>query len=113
MKLAQAIDWGKLVGASGVSPSWLGPAGGGAGIASFLSSLLPAIFALAGILLLIYLLYGGYMLMISGGDPKAAQQAKSVITQAFFGFLVVFISYWLIQAIGYIFKLSGVLAIFR
>lgn len=61
---------------------------------------IPYIFTAAGILLLLYLLVGGMQLMLSRGDPKAMQDAKNKITNAFVGFLIVFTAYWLVQIVG-------------
>lgn len=58
------------------------------------------IFPAAGILLLLYLLWGGLQLMTSGGDPKAIQSARDKITSALIGFLIVFAAYWIVQIIG-------------
>jgi hypothetical protein len=45
------------------------------------------------------LIYGGYALLTSAGEPKKVAQAKGVITTALIGFAIVFISYWIIQIV--------------
>lgn len=65
-----------------------------------ISTLLRYILPFAGLLLLLYLIYGGYRYMLSQGDPKTLQEAKSVITTALLGFVIVFISFWLVQIVG-------------
>ena len=82
-------------------------------IGSIVSSLLNYLFPLAGILLLLYLIYGGFSLMTSGGDPKAAQGAKSKITNAFIGFLIIFVSYWIVQILGTILGIEAITSIFK
>lgn len=72
----------------------------GGTIGDIVSALIPYIFATAGILLLLYLIYGGYQFMFSRGDPKAVQQAKGVMTTALIGFVIVFVAFWLVQIIG-------------
>lgn len=57
------------------------------------------IFPAAGLAVLIYFLIGGYQIMLSGGDPKKIEQGKNKITHAVIGFLIIFVSYWLVQAI--------------
>ncbi len=79
---------------------------------SIISNLLPYIFTIAGILLLIYLIFGGFQLMLSRGDPKAAQSARSHITNALIGFIIIFIAFWVVQIFGRIFGLQGILDIF-
>lgn len=56
---------------------------------------------LAGIILLVLLVAGGTMMIASAGsgDPKKAAAGKSLITDALIGFLVIFLSYFIIQII--------------
>lgn len=72
----------------------------GQGVGVIISSIIPYLFSAAGILLLLYLLFGGLQLMLSRGDPKAIEAAKSKITNAFVGFLIVFAAYWIVQILG-------------
>lgn len=72
------------------------------------SKLLPYIFVLAGILMLAYLIYGGFQLMISAGDPKGIQEGKGKIVNAIVGFIVIFAAYWLVQILQVVFHLSVV-----
>ena len=44
---------------------------------------------LSVICVILLLIYGGYMLMSSKGDPDKLQEAKQVITNAIIGFVVV------------------------
>ena len=80
---------------------------------SIISALLPYLFTGAGLLLLLYLIYGGISLMLSGGDPKAIQSARDKITGALVGFMIVFISYWLVQIVGKILGIEAISNIFR
>ena len=66
-------------------------------LGEIISSLLPYIFALAGLALLLYLTLAGFELLTSTGDPKKIESAKSKLTNAIIGFLIIFVSYWLIQ----------------
>jgi hypothetical protein len=72
--------------------------------ATIINQLLPWIFALAGLLLLAYLLYGGLQILTSVGRPKAIASGVATITRAVIGFLVLFLSYWLIQIVEIIFS---------
>ena len=69
-------------------------------LGDIVSGLLPYLFAGAGLLLLLYLIYGGLSLMLSRGDPKAVQSAKDKITGALVGFIIVFAAYWIVQIVG-------------
>jgi hypothetical protein len=82
-------------------------------IGDLLSQLLPYLFTLAGILLLLYLLWGGFHFMISRGDPKGMQEAKAKITYALIGFVIIFVAYWLVQILGLTLGLSGITNIFQ
>jgi len=62
-------------------------------------SVLNLLFPIAGMTVLIYFLVGGYQIMLSGGNPKNIEQGKSKITHAVIGFLIIFVAYWLVQAI--------------
>lgn len=104
MKLAQ-INFGPLEDVAA-------PEFAGKNIGDIVSALVPWIFAIAGFLLIIYLLYGGYQYLLSGGDPKSLEKAKSVITTAIIGFVIVFISFWLVEIILRILGLTSILSIF-
>lgn len=75
----------------------------GGTIGDILSALLPYIYVLAGLILFIYLIIGGFGLLTSGGDPKAVESAKGKITNAVVGFIIIFISYWLVQILEIVF----------
>ena len=80
----------------------------GLSLGKIISQLLPYLFAIAGLLLLLYLIWGGFSLMTSGGDPKHMDQAKGKITNAIIGFLLLFVSYWLVQILQVIFGLPKI-----
>jgi hypothetical protein len=77
-------------------------------VGGIISAFLPYIFVFAGLGLLIYLILGGFQLMTSGGDPKAIEQAKGKITGAVIGFIIIFVSYWLIKILQIVFGLPQV-----
>jgi len=72
----------------------------------FITIILTYVFPLAGILLLVYLVAGGLQMMLSRGDPKAIQSAQGKITNALLGFVIVFVSYWLVKLLGQIFGIE-------
>ena len=71
-------------------------------VASIITKVLPYVFYAAGLLVLVYLVLGGIQLITSGGDPKAIEMAQKKITGAIIGFVILFLSYWLAQAVGLI-----------
>lgn len=79
-------------------------------LGDIVAALLPYLFAGAGLLLLLFLLYGGISLMLSRGDPKAMQSAKEKISGALIGFIIVFAAYWIVQIVG---KMLGIEAVIQ
>lgn len=75
-------------------------------LSSIMTQVLPLLFSIAGLLLLLYLLWGGFNYLTSMGDPKKAAVGKQKITYAVLGFLIIFISFWLVQILDYVFKLG-------
>lgn len=74
--------------------------------------LLAVFLFIAGALLLVYLIMGGFDLMTSAGDPKKMESGKQKITNAFIGFIVVFVAYFIVQIIGLVFGVSKITDIF-
>jgi len=68
--------------------------------AVLLNRLIPYLFVIAGLILLVFLIIGGFELMTSAGDPKKTEGAKGKITSALIGFVIIFLAYWLAQALG-------------
>lgn len=87
--------------------------GVGTTIGTIVSAAVPWIFTIAGMLLLVYLIFGGIQLMLSQGDPKNTQAAKSHITNALIGFLIIFIAYWVVQLFGSVLGLTKITTIFK
>ena len=82
-------------------------------IGEVISRFLLFAFPAAGMLLLLYLLYGGFRLMTSGGDPKAGEAAKAKITTAVIGFVIIFAAYWIVQIVARVLGLQGITNIFQ
>lgn len=70
-------------------------------IGALISSVLPNIYILAGIILFLLLIGGGLSIILSAGqeNPEGAAKGKKAITAALTGFLIIFASYWIIQII--------------
>lgn len=67
---------------------------------------IPVLFTLAGLVLLLYLLWGGFSLMLSRGDPKAMEAAKEKLTNAVIGFVIIFVAFWLVQLLEVVFGIK-------
>ncbi len=61
-------------------------------IGGILDSVLQLILPIGGLLAVIMIVYGGYMWMLSSGDPGKLKQAQGTLTWAIFGliFLAIF-----------------------
>ena len=77
-------------------------------VGSLISTLLPNIYILAGLLLFGLLIFGGFGIIMGAGgdDPKKTGQGKQAVTAALIGFLIIFVSYWIIQIIEVITGIS-------
>lgn len=64
------------------------------------SNVVRAVIALAVVALFVMLLVGGFKFIFSGGDAKQTEQAKSTITAAILGVVVVAVAYLILQLIG-------------
>ena len=94
-----AVNWNSLFGAIQHEPD---PAIDmrSATLGSLTNRLIPYIFAIAGFLLLIYLIIGGFSYMTSGGNPKTMAAAQQKITYAVLGFVIIFLAYWIVIIVG-------------
>lgn len=70
-------------------------------VGKLISTLLPNIYILAGLLLFFLLIVGGIGIIAGagGGDPQKVGQGRKAVTAALIGFLIIFCSYWIIQAV--------------
>ncbi len=75
---------------------------GASGVYPILSDVLKYIYVFAGLLLLFYLIYGGFHMMTAANDEKGLVEAKGKITNALVGFLILFLAYWIVQIMEYI-----------
>jgi len=94
--LAQGVDIGKAfkIGGEGIADKE-----GYGSIGAFVSGILPNVFILAAIILFFLIIFGGFSIIKSAGDPEKAKEGKQALTAALIGFLVIFASYWIIQII--------------
>ncbi|MDP3793311.1 MAG: hypothetical protein Q8R07_01000, partial [Candidatus Uhrbacteria bacterium] len=78
-KQAQS-DLGNIQGATGV---------GATDLPTLVGRIINAVLGILGLLLLIYLLYGGFLWMTSGGDSKGVEKAQTMIRNAIVGLVVI------------------------
>lgn len=69
--------------------------------ASLVSVIVKNGLTIAGIIFIVLIIAGGFMMIASAGsgDQKKAATGKTMITDAVIGFLVIFLSYFIIQIV--------------
>lgn len=74
---------------------------GGVGFLSrFISNLITIFLIVAVVVAFFFLVMGGIRYITSGGDREAAEAARSQITKAVIGLLLVFIAYAILRLLG-------------
>ncbi|GAB4026384.1 MAG: hypothetical protein Fur0011_1920 [Candidatus Microgenomates bacterium] len=71
-----------------------------------ISSILPTLLTLAGIILFGMLVSGGFTMLAGAADKEAQEKGKKTITNALFGFAIIFLAYWIAQILQVIFKID-------
>ena len=68
-------------------------------VGDIVGKLLPYVYVVAGLSLLIMLILGGITLMTAAGNPDKAKAGYGKIMAGLIGFLIIFISYFVLQII--------------
>lgn len=71
-----------------------------------ISKLIPYFFVLAGLALFGFLIFGGFELLTSAGNPEKVKSAQAKITSAIIGFIIIFAAYWIVQVLEVIFGIE-------
>jgi Na+/serine symporter len=101
--LALTLPGGKVITApGGISQDQ----GGIAVVAKIVGNALTILLIAAVILTLVYLLLGGVAWIHSGGDKQKLSQARSRLTYAIIGLVVALASFFILNVIGFIFKVN-------
>lgn len=83
-----------------------GPLSGIEKLSDVVNVILPFIYGLAGILLFLFLVWGGYDYLLSGGNAEKVKAGQAKITSALIGFVLLALSYLAVRVISYIFGLG-------
>ncbi|HSX18866.1 MAG TPA: hypothetical protein VLE91_01895 [Candidatus Saccharimonadales bacterium] len=75
----------------------------GAIVGRLLGDILPTILGIAGFLTVIIIVVAGIQFIASNGDPKAAEGAKGRLTYAIIGFVVIILSFAILQIVNALF----------
>jgi hypothetical protein len=76
-------------------------------LASLFSNIIQAITALAGVILFIMLVMGGFTFLFSGGDQKKLEKAKGTITNAILGLAILVGSYLILLVLEQVTGIKG------
>lgn len=68
-------------------------------IRSMVDNALDYLFPIAGLICLVFVIQGGYMWIISAGDPARVKQAQGTLTWAILGFIFVMVILGLLRAL--------------
>lgn len=68
-------------------------------INGIINTLVPIIITIAGLILFIMLIAGGFQMLTSASNPEAAKAGQQRITTALVGFLIIFAAYWIVQIV--------------
>lgn len=68
--------------------------------ADMVSLIVRVLFVVAGVLLFLSIFWSGFKII--RGGTKGKDEAKTIITTAFTGFLVMFVAYWIVRIIEFI-----------
>lgn len=71
------------------------------------------LFPLAGIVLLAYLIFGGYQYLTSMGDPKKIQASRLTLTYALVGFAILIAAYWVVLFSARVLDIPAINQIFQ
>lgn len=90
--LAQSADFQKIIDADKMSAKF-------GDVGSIITALLPYVYVVAGLSLLIMLIWGGITLMTAAGDPGKVKEGYGKITAGVIGFIIVFLSYIVVKVL--------------
>ncbi|OGK18855.1 hypothetical protein A3D80_03150 [Candidatus Roizmanbacteria bacterium RIFCSPHIGHO2_02_FULL_40_13b] len=76
-------------------------------LADVITILIGYFLPLAGILLFVYLVWGGYDFLLSQGNEEKLAKGKAKISAALIGFFILIFALFIVRIIGYIFKLGN------
>ena len=74
---------------------------------SIIGSLIQLIFVIAVIVALLWLIYGGFRWLVSGGDKTQVSSAREHIVAAIIGLVIIFLSYFILNLLLTFFGIKG------
>lgn len=104
MKLiAQNVDtiFGKVTPPRELQPYFAKGGDGGGGLTLFLSNLVMLVYTISFIFFILYIIWGGWSILTSGGDKEALAGARKRIMFALVGMVLLAVAFPLIAIIGH------------
>ncbi|MFH1895915.1 MAG: pilin [bacterium] len=78
-------------------------------LGDLLNNVIGAVFIVGGILLLVYLFFGAFKYMTAGGDDKATDTAKKMMTNAVIGIVIMTVSFFIVRIAGTVLGMPNIL----
>lgn len=75
-------------------------------LGEILTKLLKYALPLGGIILFFMIVASGFQMLTAGSDAKAMEKGKHQLTAAFVGFILLFVSFWLVKILEYVLGIS-------
>lgn len=74
------------------------------GIGKLVSSIVATAIAIAGLILIFLLIFGGISMIVGAGqqNPQKVAQGSKAATSALIGFAIIFTAYWIVRGIQFI-----------
>lgn len=88
------------------SASGLDSAGGGEGLPDMIGRIIKVVLGLLGVILVVIIVYAGFLWMTAGGDEKKVKESKAWMTNAIIGLVIIVAAYAITDFV--ISKLVGV-----
>jgi len=63
------------------------------GLATIVGNIIYALMGIVGTILVLFLIYGGFLWMTAGGEEKKIEEAKKIIKNVIVGLIIIFLSY--------------------
>lgn len=101
--LAQKVS----VGGKEIQGQLVLPGGKEPTLANLVSVLLPFLITICSIILFFVFVWGGYDFMMSRGDPGRVKAARAKITAGVIGFVLLILSYFIVNLISYVAGVGG------
>ncbi len=67
--------------------------------AALINHVIPNIYLLAGLIIFFFIFLGGFTLIANSGNTEKQREGQQIITGALVGFLVIILSYFIIQIV--------------